>query len=675
MWHASWSWVPGWAGSRSPPGSRPSATTSSCASRRAPGAASSAATPGPVSPSTPGRRCSPCPAVYRDLFVKTGKPLEDSVELLPVDPVARYRFPALGGHDVSWLDVPNASRARLRTALDEALGPGAGDDWDRFLDRAHAIWQVTRVPFLESPLAGGRDLLRLARRPADVRTVAPWQTLRGLGEQYLRDPRLRMLLDRYATYSGSDPRRAPAALAVVPYVEQTFGAWYVAGGLRRLGEAVRRARAAARRHPAHRHDGRLRGRRSRPGDRRRARGRRAGARRRRRRRRRRAPPLRRPAAPRRAAGRARRRLHRATPSLSGFVLLLALRGRTPGLAHHTVLFPDDYDAEFDAVFGRAGAAPVDDPTVYVSAPDDPALRPDDDSRGVVRAGQRPAARHRSRARSTGTPPGSRPSYADRVLDVMAAPRARRPRPGAVARGAHARRPRAATRSPGGAIYGTSSQRGARRVPPARPTSRRCPGCSWSAARRTPAAGCRWSGCRPRSSPTWSARPDALSAAGGVRRRRAARGRSHRDPTQAPAPRGRPGGAQHGPGAARNRAVTITRVGRSHTVTTPTSVMPAAPARARRYSCRSISAPPSGADLPDGPRPAAARRGGAGRRPGPPPRRAPAPPAVARPVSTATAPSTLSSSAGQDHDGRGEQRATGRRPRPASSASAATSTPT
>ena len=51
------------------------------------------------------------PAVYRDLFVKTGNPLEDSVELLPVDPVARYRFPAVPGHDATWLDVPNASRA------------------------------------------------------------------------------------------------------------------------------------------------------------------------------------------------------------------------------------------------------------------------------------------------------------------------------------------------------------------------------------------------------------------------------------------------------------------------------------------------------------------------------------------------------------------------------------
>jgi phytoene dehydrogenase-like protein len=75
-----------------------------------------------------------------------------------------------------------------------------------------------------------------------------------------------------------------------------------------------------------------------------------------------------------------RRLSRlADRSLSGFVLLLGVRGRTAGMAHHTVFFPHDYDAEFDAVFGDAGrgrpARPAIDPTVYVTVADDPAVRP------------------------------------------------------------------------------------------------------------------------------------------------------------------------------------------------------------------------------------------------------------------------------------------------------------
>jgi phytoene dehydrogenase-like protein len=55
--------------------------------------------------------------------------------------------------------------------------------------------------------------------------------------------------------------------------------------------------------------------------------------------------------------------------------MLGLRGRTPGLAHHSIAFPADYDAEFDDVFRHR--RPVRDPTVYVSAPcaTDPADAP------------------------------------------------------------------------------------------------------------------------------------------------------------------------------------------------------------------------------------------------------------------------------------------------------------
>jgi len=321
------------------------------------------------------------------------------------------------------------------------------------MERAQAVWQLTRTPVLETPLGGVRDLLRLARRPADVRTIAPWRTLRDLGRAYLRDPRQRMLLDRYATYSGSDPRRAPAALCVVPYVEQTFGAWHVVGGVRRLALAV--ADRAAERGAEIRTGadvsevvvggGRVTGVRLRSGERIDADVVVANAD---------ASHLYADLLPESVAGEARRRLRAATPSFSGFVLLLALRGRTSGLAHHTVLFPEDYDAEFDALFGR-DAAPVDDPTVYVSAPDDPAMRPTSDAEAwfvlvnAPRHGTGPGA-------VDWTSPGRADAYADHVLAVLAR-RGLDVRPRLLWR--EVRSPadlETATRSPGGAIYGTSS---------------------------------------------------------------------------------------------------------------------------------------------------------------------------------------------------------------------------
>ena len=90
----------------------------------------------------------PLPAVYRDLFLKTGKePLEACVELVQVDPSSRHVF--ADGTDVS---LPNASRAGVVTALDEALGAGAGERWGDFLVRAREAWDRTRRPLLEEPL-------------------------------------------------------------------------------------------------------------------------------------------------------------------------------------------------------------------------------------------------------------------------------------------------------------------------------------------------------------------------------------------------------------------------------------------------------------------------------------------------------------------------------------------
>jgi phytoene desaturase len=75
------------------------------------------------------------------------------------------------------------------------------------------------------------------------------------------------------------------------------------------------------------------------------------------------------------ATRWRTQVERAEPSLSGFIVLLGLDGTTPDMAHHTVMFNTDYDSEFDGIFGAA-PQPVSDPTIYVSAPNDPTIAPE-----------------------------------------------------------------------------------------------------------------------------------------------------------------------------------------------------------------------------------------------------------------------------------------------------------
>lgn len=389
------------------------------------------------------------PHVLDDLFAATGDPLSSVLDLQRLEVACRYRFP-----DGTTLDLPGDA-ASVPAALDGALGPGRGAQWQALMDRAERIWDITRESVLESPVGLG-DMVRMSQRLADVRAVAPWRTMRGLGGAYLDDPRLRQLLDRYATYSGSDPRRAPAALVTVPYAEQTFGSWHVSGGLHRLAEAVRdRAveRGAVVRTSTEVTEvvasaGRVSGVRLGDGgllpadvvvagvDAGELYGRLV-------------PPSR--WTRRTAVSLERRR------SLSGFVLMLALDGVPHDPVSHRVLFTSDYDAEFDAVLGpRARRRPVAEPTVYVSSPDDPSMRPSD----------RPGAEgwfvlvnappHDPEHGMDWDAPGLAGAYADRVLDTMAE-RGVDVRPHVLWQ--EVRTPAdlgRATGSPGGSIYGTSS---------------------------------------------------------------------------------------------------------------------------------------------------------------------------------------------------------------------------
>ena len=403
------------------------------------------------------------PEVFENTFAAAGVRLADHLQLQSVDPAFRYRFA-----DGTWLTVPDGPPNRVAEAFGDQLGGAAAAQWRAFGAHAEAVWHAVRGPFLSQPLNGPVDLLRYSRRLRDLRTIAPWRTLRATGARFLPDRRLRVLLDRYATYVGSDPRRAPAALAVVPWLEQTHGAWYVRGGVRELAEALAdRATQAGAVIKLGARVTAVRAERGRVGGVRLADGAELGAdvvvcnad----------ATRLYRELLDGPAARGPLRRLARATPSLSGFVLLLGLRGRTPRSVHHTVLFPADYDAEFDSIFGTArrgvfGTArrgtrhqvpqPVPDPTVYYAHPDDPTLRPDDQHEGwsvLVNAPRQDPERGMDWDRDD-----LAERYAEHVLHVMAQRGVDvRDRIGyrEIRTPADLQRD---TGAPGGAIYGTSS---------------------------------------------------------------------------------------------------------------------------------------------------------------------------------------------------------------------------
>lgn len=308
------------------------------------------------------------PAVYRDFFQRTGKHMAQVLTIEPVDPSFDYRFA-----DGSAVRFANLSRKKTVSAISQAFGEKSAQEWDRALIQAEAMWDVSREPFIEHEISVKSFITPRFLR--DLFTIAPWKSLRSLG---LSDSRLQMIMDRYATYSGSDPRKAPAVLSTIAFIEEAFGAWHVQGGMGKLAQAVYQrcldlgvtfefstrvtkvlidAGAAT---GVSLSDGRTVG----------------------------AENIvancdasllyNQMIDPSLAKGE-RKKLSKAEPSFAGFSIFLGLKKSDISLAHHTVLFPRDYDQEFDDLFTHK--RPCSDPTIYICAPNDPTMAPDENHEG------------------------------------------------------------------------------------------------------------------------------------------------------------------------------------------------------------------------------------------------------------------------------------------------------
>ncbi|MDP1849718.1 MAG: phytoene desaturase family protein [Solirubrobacteraceae bacterium] len=284
------------------------------------------------------------PWLVRDL-------LGDTVQLVRVEPVTRYRFADGTSVELS-ADLPRS------VAVLEDWSAGAGADWARFMRICAAMWRASQPVLTGPPPWPPRN--GASEPPPDPRAllaVRPWHTLRSLARATIRDPRLRLVVERFATYAGADPRRAPAALAVAGYVEHAFGAWHVRGGIYAIVEALVAALREA--------GGELR-----CGVRAEAVTLAGGA-----------------TTTAWGAGGARGRVSGVRTSagvfaadavvfngdapssrersLSGFALMLALRGRDPARVHHEIRFPGVTDPEWEDVF--VARRPVRDPTLYLAA--------------------------------------------------------------------------------------------------------------------------------------------------------------------------------------------------------------------------------------------------------------------------------------------------------------------
>lgn len=164
------------------------------------------------------------PGVLRDLFRKSGRPIEQVVDLVPVRG-RRHVF-----DDRSVLDLPLGNRGDQHDAVAEALGE---DRWSPWVDTLADPWDTLRRSVLERLLDHRHDLDRSARK-----TLAVRRPLSRAARRDFSDDRLRSIVLDAVRLDGHQPSTVPAFAAVQHYVERSFGRWRVEGGLPALADAL-----------------------------------------------------------------------------------------------------------------------------------------------------------------------------------------------------------------------------------------------------------------------------------------------------------------------------------------------------------------------------------------------------------------------------------------------------
>jgi 1-hydroxycarotenoid 3,4-desaturase len=171
--------------------------------------------------------------VFDEIFADAGSALDEHLTIRRADILARH----------AWDDGPALDLyADLEDSV-EAIGAFAGPKeaagFRRFMAEARHTFETLDTTFMRARKTNPLGLTwRIGlHRLGALYAIHPYTALWTALGAHFRDPRLRQLFGRYATYCGSSPFRAPATLMLIAHVEQS-GVWLIEGGVHALARAL-----------------------------------------------------------------------------------------------------------------------------------------------------------------------------------------------------------------------------------------------------------------------------------------------------------------------------------------------------------------------------------------------------------------------------------------------------
>ena len=173
------------------------------------------------------------PQLVDELFTLAGRTPADYFRYQQLDVITHYFF-ADGTRLTAFREPEKFARE-----VEQKLGVPA-EKVTQYLSKSARIYDATAATFLHKSLHRRQtyfsaDVLKTLLLLPDLGLTT---TMHAANARAFTDPRFVQLLDRFATYNGSDPYQAPATLNLIPHLEHNLGAFYPEGGIFAIAQSL-----------------------------------------------------------------------------------------------------------------------------------------------------------------------------------------------------------------------------------------------------------------------------------------------------------------------------------------------------------------------------------------------------------------------------------------------------